>query len=286
MGMMRPTVRSVHKAATVGRGGSLNDLYAAKGLMQRFDYDAIDSTNDQAQRLLAEHGGQAFLVTAAVQTAGRGRHGRTWQSPRGGAWMSLAWPMTLDAHCYAAVPLVAALATKHTIHEVTAGTSTSARLVDDLTIKWPNDLLLSGRKVAGILCQRTLTPAPKPATAPGLIIGVGINVDFDCEQLTGELRSPATTLRKALGVNIAVEAVIQSFAATAPGLLRRFEQHQGLTTQMLAELRQHLALVDDHVTVTTGQGRISGSVIGLDEQGSLLLKTDAGTLTCQSGEIY
>ena len=197
--------------------------------------------------------------------------------------MSLVWPQSLPAEQYAQVPLVAALATWRTIRQVLS--DVASRIVDDLKIKWPNDLLLGGRKAGGVLCERVVQPAWSDARPESLIVGVGINVGFDLSLLQGDLRSPATTLRQASGMSVEVETVIERFAATAPRLLHQFERQQGLTSAMLADLRAHLALVGETVTVASAGRHVAGVVDGLDDHGRLLLATDSEVVACDTGEV-
>ena len=136
--------------------------------------------------------------------------------------MSIAWPMDRPAHLYDPAPLVAALAVRQTLRRAIERAG-RAELAAELQVKWPNDLLLGGRKVAGVLCERTLAArvgeeaSRRPAAAPTcLIIGVGVNVDFDLSHLPEDaLRFPATTLREALGAPgapVGVEEIIDVFS--------------------------------------------------------------------------
>ena len=250
--------------------------------MERFHYEQIDSTNEQAKRLAASHSGEILLVTADAQTAGRGRFGRTWQSPRGGAWMSLVWPTSLPPERYTAAPLVAALATWRTIRH--AFDQVPSELLDSLEIKWPNDILLAGRKVAGILCQRVLPADTADSDVGSLIIGVGINVDFPLGELPDDLRWPATTLAEAAGFAIYVDPIIVRFAETAATMMATFER-DGLTKPMLDELGANLAFVGQVVTLSIADRKLTGTIGGLDDQGRLLLATEDGVVACESGEV-
>lgn len=165
-------------------------------------YDTIDSTNDQAKRLIQQQHSLPVLISATRQTGGRGRLGRTWQSPAGGAWFSLAYqvPENADPSSAAAIPLAAAAAIWLAISDMAMamGDSSLERVGPSarLRIKWPNDLLIDGLKVAGILCERTVGAAGhQPQTG---IIGVGINVNNDPQAL-GPVRLPATSLTQSLG---------------------------------------------------------------------------------------
>jgi BirA family biotin operon repressor/biotin-[acetyl-CoA-carboxylase] ligase len=248
--------------------------------MIRFHYDSIDSTNCQARRLAEQRPGERLLVAADEQFAGRGRQGRFWRSPRGGAWMSLAWPMVNSPRQYAGASLVAAVAVRRAIISA-LGAAAAA-----IEIKWPNDLLICDRKVAGILCEQKLAGAAKPSV---LIVGVGVNVDFDAAHLAsthadGALRHPATTLRSACGVVVPVSAVVDAVADHLEDEMERFEQ-DGLSRPLVDELRANLAYVGATRPWSTPNGVVTGRVIGLDDAGRLLLDIDGATVACEAGEF-
>ncbi len=244
---------------------------------------------------------EPLLITAAEQTAGRGRRGRAWHSPRGGAWMSLAWPMSHEAAWYAGVSLAAALAVRQGVADIIEQISkaeppAASRQPTALHIKWPNDLLIDDHKVAGILCElfavpRRLAVDSPPAqegspTAGVLIVGVGVNVDFRLEQLgsTHELRHPATTLAAALCRNVDVEQVI---TAVSSRLLQSLDVYEraGLTPSILQELRRHLAYVGTVQSWHAPRAVVTGQVLGLDDLGRLLMATDQGVVACEVGEL-
>jgi BirA family transcriptional regulator, biotin operon repressor / biotin---[acetyl-CoA-carboxylase] ligase len=243
--------------------------------MHHIHFTATDSTNSQARRLAAEHPGERLLVTAAVQTAGRGRQGRVWESPRGGAWLSFVWPTRQPPRAYAAASLAAAAAVRRALAEA------APEVAPELRIKWPNDLLLSDRKVAGILCEQI--PATPPASGL-LIIGVGVNVEFDLALLPPDLRHPPTTLRAAAGRSIAVDAVANEVARRLAEAMTQFES-EGLSPSLLAELTASLANVGTVRTWQSAGGDATGRVLGLDDAGRLLLEGPAGVTACETGEL-
>lgn len=243
--------------------------------MRHIHFDVADSTNTQARRLAVERPGERLLVTAAVQSAGRGRQGRTWESPRGGAWLSLVWSTRQPPAAYAAASLAVAVAVRRALAEA------APEVADGLRIKWPNDLLLADRKVAGILCEQI--PASSPASG-FLIIGVGVNVDFDLALLPPDLRHPPTTLSVAAGRPIAVDAVVDAMARHLIGALTQFES-EGLSASLRAELTSNLAYVGTIRTWQTAGGAVTGRVLGLDDRGRLLLESASGVIACESGEF-
>ena len=243
--------------------------------MRRIHFDATDSTNTQARRLTAAHPGERLFVTAAVQTAGRGRQGRVWESPRGGAWLSVVWPTRQAAGAYAAASLAVAVAVRRALGEAVP------ELAGELRIKWPNDLLLADCKVAGILCEQI--PAT-PSASGLLIIGVGVNVDFDLALLPPDLRHSPTTLSAAAGRPMAVDAVIDAVARHLADSMMRFES-DGLSQSLLAELQASIAYVGTVRTWESPGGAVTGRVLGLDDAGRLLLDGPGGVIACETGEF-
>lgn len=241
--------------------------------MHRLHFECTESTNAEARRLAAEYPGECLLVTAATQSAGRGRHGRTWESPRGGAWLSLVWPTRQPPVAYSAVSLVAALA----VHRALVDVIESSRL----QIKWPNDLLIDDRKVVGILCEQW----PGVDGAPGIVvIGIGINVDFDLALLLTDLRHPAITLSHAVGHAVPVEDVIDAVAVNLEQMLEEFEV-TGLSAEFVDELANCLAYVGQQRCWQSPRGEIQGHVRGVDSGGRLLLEVGGNIEAHDVGEF-
>jgi BirA family biotin operon repressor/biotin-[acetyl-CoA-carboxylase] ligase len=285
--------------------------------MRRVHFDVTDSTNLQARQLWEEQAAGEFagaywtpdsvdlipieplLITAAQQSAGRGRRGRAWCSPRGGAWMSLVWPMRRAAGDYAAVSLAAAVGVRRGLVEVIDGLRNDEPPAAScqppaVLIKWPNDLLIEGRKVGGILCEqfvmsrgeaRAHSPIGSPLNEGVLVVGVGVNVDFDLALLGApdDLRHPATTLAAALGRKVEVESVIEAVSRRLAEALGEFER-DGFGG-VLEELRGSLAYVGTVRRFSSPRGEVAGRVVGVDGSGRLMLETDQGKKVCEVGEL-
>lgn len=141
------------------------------------------------------------MVSAITQTKSRGSHGRSWQSPPGGAWFSLAVPMVKPQ---AATPIVVGEALLVALGRYTPG----------LTLKHPNDILHRGRKLAGILCEQTLAAGRSPENQPPttVVVGVGINANFPAARLGDNLRTPPTSLQDILGHDVDLRKLIDNAA--------------------------------------------------------------------------
>jgi len=237
-------------------------------VLRRHHHARIDSTNDEAVRLWRRSAEQCrarppepLLITADVQTAGRGRRGRRWRSPAGGVWMTLAWPATNPAETYRPAPLAAGLAVAEAVAEATGL---------DPRIKWPNDLLIDDRKCGGILCQY------EPIDPPCVIVGVGVNANLTSADLGLSLRHPATTLLELLGQPVDLAAVREAIARRLVDRMRRFER-DGIA-RMLDLIRRRLAWVGETIGgERPGDRRFEGRLDGVDHAGRLRV-TDPATL--------
>lgn len=244
------------------------------GAMQRVHFVSTDSTNAQARRLAESRPETSWLVVADEQTAGRGRLGRAWQSPRGGAWLSVAWPMRRPLAAYASASIVAAVATLEAIIE------TAPACDGRLQIKWPNDLLIDDRKAAGILCEQAVGASDRAV----LVVGVGINVNNPISALGGSLRHPAISLSDAVGRCLDVAAVVDAVARRLEAALTSLET-RGLEPQALEVLRARLAYVGAVRSIQQGDRTLTGCIQGVDETGALIVVSDAGELRLAAGEV-
>jgi BirA family biotin operon repressor/biotin-[acetyl-CoA-carboxylase] ligase len=215
----------------------------------RVHHRRTDSTNARARELAAAGAPHGTLVTAGEQTAGRGRQGRTWSAPPGRALlMSLVlreWPRLL--------PLAAALAVAEVASEAT-------------TIKWPNDVLLDGRKVAGILVEGR-------SQEGWMVLGIGLNVALRPGDFPPELRDTAATLgRDPAEVEPALHELL--------GALDRWLSvpHD----DVVAAFRGRDALAGREVSWADG----SGVAEGIDGDGRLLVRAGDELVTLDAGEVH
>ena len=215
----------------------------------RLHLRATTSTNDRARELAQSGAPHGTLVTAAEPHAGRGRQGRTWSAPPGRALLLslvLRDPPGL-------LPLTAALAVAQV-----AG--------PDARIKWPNDVLVDGRKVAGILVEGR----PQEGWA---VLGIGLNVAVAPDDFPPELRATAGTLGRAPA----------DLEPTLHALLRALERWLAADqATVIAAWRERDALAGRPVTWSDG----SGKAVGIDDAGRLLVGTSSGTVTLDAGEVH
>jgi BirA family transcriptional regulator, biotin operon repressor / biotin---[acetyl-CoA-carboxylase] ligase len=215
----------------------------------RVHYRVIDSTNARARELAGAGAPHGTLVTAAEQSAGRGRQGRTWSAAAGRALLC----SLVIRDPPALLPLAAGVA----VAEV-AGLG--AR------IKWPNDVLIEGRKVAGILVEGR----PQEGWA---VVGIGLNVALRMEDFPAELRATAGTL----GLSAA------AIEPTLEALLDHLERWIAAPVEsLLGAVRERDALLGCEVRWSGGRGVGAG----IDEGGRLLVETESGRVALDAGEVH
>jgi BirA family biotin operon repressor/biotin-[acetyl-CoA-carboxylase] ligase len=216
-------------------------------------HDVLGSTNDRA-RNLAEGGARPFsVVVAEQQSAGRGRGGSSWHSPAGaGLWISALLPDARPPVLH--VPLLVALATARAAEEVCRGLSVG--------LKWPNDLVVRGRKVGGILCEHGHGP---------VVAGVGVNVRQRRDDFPEALGERATSLEAAACGRVSMGALATELLSQLHCLV------PAMTTELPTEIHQELVdrdVLRDRPVVSDQVGQ--GTARGLDGDGALLVERPGG----------
>lgn len=228
------------------------------------DYDVTGSTNDEAAALATEvAAGGYYVISAKEQTAGRGRRGRTWTGGEGNLYMSLLFPFAL-ADC-GILTFMLSLALLHTVREYDPQA--------DLALKWPNDVLLQGRKISGILLEK--------AIGDYIIAGIGVNLKF-APQLSGLLYA-AGSLQN-FGIEAERKEFLQRFLAKFNHCRQLWQENGGA-----AVIEQWRALaygIGGPITVNLPKGQLHGIFSGLDDNGMLLLQTADGTKTISAGDVF
>jgi BirA family biotin operon repressor/biotin-[acetyl-CoA-carboxylase] ligase len=231
---------------------------------------AVTSTNDVARRLAAAGEPAGLIVSAGQQTAGRGRHGRTWQSPPGNLYASLLLRPTRPAREVASLSLVTALALAEAIQKASAG-----RISPEL--KWPNDLQVGGAKLAGILLE--MEPDGRDGCA-WLIVGIGVNVG---SAPSVDLPYQATCL-SAQGSNATPQRLLAALAAALRPRLDDWDRDgfAGLREDWLARAVGR----GGPAALRVGDRAVRGRLVDVDEAGALRLEQADGTVaTYAAGEI-
>ena len=222
-------------------------------------HSTIGSTNDRAAELAREGAPEGALVLADEQTAGRGRLGRKWRTPRGsGIAMSLVMrPTQTEAAALGAMGLVGALATIDALK----GMKLEPRL------KWPNDVLLEGKKVAGVLTEASWTGS----ALDYIVLGIGVNVKPVPLEGEADFDYPSTSVEDSVGETVDRGPLIFSIVA---GVDEWYDRLQSGEAHPAWEER--LAYKSEWVTLTNGEQELTGRPIGLTPSGGLRLETAGG----------
>jgi BirA family biotin operon repressor/biotin-[acetyl-CoA-carboxylase] ligase len=233
-------------------------------------FDALASTNDLAKELAIRGAPEGTLVVAESQTRGRGRLGRQWDSPPGtGLYVSLLLRPELPPTEMPQITLTTAVAVARAVSRVTGLTP---------GIKWPNDLLLNGKKLGGILTEMET----ESDQIRYLVVGLGLNVNNPA--FPEELAAIATSLALATGRSYSRVRLLQAWLEEFEELYGRFlaQEFAGI----LDEWRRLAVTLGQRVTVRQGPRTICGLALEVAPDGALLLETDSGVVVrVTSGEI-
>ncbi len=224
-------------------------------------HDRLDSTNDRAAAL-ARRGERDVAVVADAQTAGRGRRDREWVGPPGGVYVSVVVAPDLAPAEYPLVTLGAGVAVVQAIDRVTGL---------DARLKWPNDAVLDGQKVAGVLTERV---------DDALVVGVGVDANLD----PADLPEGATSLRAARKKRANGESGGVDRTAFTRVLLSELAGTLADPDAVLPAWREATATLGRRVRVATPDGDVVGEAVAVDSPGTLVVRTDDGDVRVRTGD--
>lgn len=228
-------------------------------------FDEVDSTQNVAQRLVREGAPEGTLVLAERQTAGRGRLGRHWHSPKGkGIYLSLAVRPDLPLHLMPHMTLLAAVALCRAVRQTVPGVSPG--------IKWPNDLLVRGRKISGILMESSA----ENEALQYIVAGVGISCNLEADDYPEELREKATSLLIESGSKVEREKLIAAFLLQLEEMFQLYREQGFGVVRSLWEASS--ATIGRQVRMVAYGGSCEGEAVGLDDWGGLVVRQADGTL--------
>ena len=245
----------------MGRGSHLAAALAARGgpRLPCVEWpESIDSTSNRLKALARGGAPEWTVVLADVQTGGRGREGRTWESPPGGLYLSVLLRPRLEK--FGLLPLAAGVAVAEAAGEMGVRTE----------LKWPNDVLASGRKLAGILSEA----ASGPAGVEWVALGIGVNVSGGGPALRPEVGAEATSLAAEGALDVGVEPVAVAVLAR---LAARYDALRSDPGELVSAWRSHAAawwgsLVD----VRVGEATLRGRLLDVDADGALVIELEGG----------
>ncbi len=236
-----------------------------------FFYETVGSTNTVGAELF-EKASEGAVVLADSQERGRGRRGRTWISPAGvNLHMSVILRPKMEIRDATLITIMAAVACATALRKATGL---------DVSIKWPNDLTVSGKKLGGILTDLKTEKGMIVAA----IVGIGINVNSDTDTFPGEVNKIATSVKKETGNLYAREAITVAVLGEIDRwytILQRADNNM-----LLSEWKRLNSTLGKQVAVTLGEETFNGVAEDIDDEGRLLLQLPSGEIKrISSGDL-
>jgi BirA family transcriptional regulator, biotin operon repressor / biotin---[acetyl-CoA-carboxylase] ligase len=234
-------------------------------------YDSIGSTNDEAKRLARDGAPDGTFVWSLEQTAGRGRRGRTWASPRGNLYTSLISRPDCLASQAAQLSFVAAMAIGEALRAILPK-------IEGLAYKWPNDVLINSRKTAGILLESEMST---PGKLSFVVIGAGVNLAASPRGT----EFPATSIaEEGLGM-VRPETMLEHFAHQFQSWEHRWHA-EGFAPVRAAWLAAAATAPGAPIRVRLESATLDGRFLNIDEQGALLLDEAGQRRHISAGEVF
>jgi BirA family biotin operon repressor/biotin-[acetyl-CoA-carboxylase] ligase len=230
----------------------------------------VASTNTLAMGLAAEGAPEGTVVIAEVQTQGRGRVGRKWISPKGNLYLSVILRPNIPIHKAPLITLTGAVAVASAIRKVCGL---------EAGIKWPNDILLSGKKVSGLLTEMSA----EQDRIRHIVLGIGVDVNMEMDELPPEVRSLTTTLASEAGSKINRNGLLQQILRDLERWYHTFIKNDA---DVLEEWKALNLTVGNRITVSGAGESLNGLAQGVDRDGRLIVRLDDGTIrTVAAGDV-
>jgi BirA family biotin operon repressor/biotin-[acetyl-CoA-carboxylase] ligase len=241
---------------------------------QAYYFDTIDSTQNQALKMADDTANTGAVIVASKQTGGRGRSGRKWVSPKGGIWISIILHPKFDISITTLFPIASALALSIAIEKTFS-------IKPEL--KWPNDLTIKGKKVAGMLVDVSL----ESNKIENLVLGVGINFDVNVKQIEKSLKGTPNFYGVA-SLNgekqkIKQLQLVQSFLLELEKIYNLLNTKQ--TKKIISEWTLRSSTIGKNIELETVDGKIKGKAIKIDEDGALVVSENSKTHKVIAGDI-
>lgn len=237
------------------------DIFGKKDI---YYYEFIDSTNNKAKLIAAEGAPEGSIVVAEYQSDGRGRKGRSWLSSTSeGICISLILRPVIPPTEVSKITLMTAVAIAETLLNLTD---------IDVKIKWPNDILVNGKKLAGILTEMSM----EIDAIDYVVVGLGLNINTDADSFADEVKEIATSIKIETGTFFSRVEIIKEFLST-------FEAHyldvqKNGFASILSRWKELSDIIGKTASVVEAGLTIDGRIMDIAEDGTLILKDDAGKL--------
>jgi BirA family biotin operon repressor/biotin-[acetyl-CoA-carboxylase] ligase len=241
---------------------------------QAYYFDSIDSTQNQALKMADDPANEGVVIVAEKQTGGRGRSGRKWVSPKGGIWISIILQPEFDISITTLFPIASALALSIAIEKTFS-------IKPEL--KWPNDLTIKGKKLAGMLVDVSL----ESNKIENLVLGVGINFDVDVKQIEKSLKGTpnfyGVASLKDHNQKVKPIQLVQTFLLELEKIYKSLSARQ--TKKIISEWTLRSSTIGKNVELNTTDGKIKGKAVRIDDDGTLIISENNKTHKVIAGDI-
>jgi len=239
----------------------LNTEFVGKNL---YIYNEVKSTNTVARFLSSNNVENGTVVISEKQTAAKGRSGKSWESPLGGIWLSVILRPHVDHSRIPLITLATGVAVAKSLEKVG---------IENPEIKWPNDIMINGKKVCGILTEAIA----KFNTIETVIVGVGIDANLNLDEFPEDLKDGTTTVEKELGQKRNENELIKIFFEEFEKIINIFNEKE--YEQILKEWRKYSYTIGKIVEVREPYNKYyDGYVVGIGKEGALIVEKIDGTL--------
>ncbi len=243
----------------------MSDIYWS---IERFK--KVTSTQDIAKEKARDGAPEGTVVVADVQESGRGRLARHWFSPPGGLWFSVLLRPELSIERVQGIVLLSAVSMVEAIKKKTGL---------DAGIKWPNDILIGWKKVAGVLLETHI----EGGRTAFVMLGAGVNVNNDVRDLPAGLLMPATSLKEEAGDRVDAGGILEAFLDYFAGSYDKLRMD---FSAILDDWRRCSVTLERRVKVTQMNDTVSGTAVDIDDTGALLVRLDDGRVyTVHAGDL-
>ncbi len=241
---------------------------------QAYYFDSIDSTQNQAIKMAQDTAKDGTIIVAAKQTGGKGRNGRKWASPKGGIWISIILHPKFDISITTLFPIASSLALSLAIEKTFS-------IKPEL--KWPNDLTIKGKKVAGMLVDASL----ESNKIENLVLGAGINFDVNAKQIEKSLKGTpnfyGVSSLSDQKQNIKPVQLVQTFLLELEKIYIALNEKQ--IKKIISEWTSRSSTIGENVELNTIDSKIKGKAIKIDDDGALIISENNKIHKVIAGDI-
>jgi len=252
----------------------ISDLETKTLGQQAYYYDSIDSTQNEALKIANELDDEGIIIIAEKQTGGKGRSGRKWISPKGGIWFSIILHPKFDISNITLFPIASSLALSNAIEKI-------CKISTEL--KWPNDLTIKGKKLAGMLVDASF----ESNKIENLVLGVGINFEVNSKEIEKILKNTpnfygVASLSEQKN-EIKPIKLIQAFLVELENIYEELNNNQ--IKKIISQWTEKSSTIGKKIEINTHQGKVKGEAIKIDNDGGLIIKNKEKNRKIFAGDI-